>query len=180
MPIFGTLNASVLYPKQSYLSATGLLLLYHLDEDERRTVMDDYFKMIVVRHPLDRLRSTYTNKMKQAGTLNRQVLHKHQNIVEQFLQRNGKLAAVAGWFARPDEHDERIRGCRSTIPATRATYNKTPSCASRRRKETSAPSIVTLARTTEARRRSVLTTPIRVWIRPANIRPREGISEDSG
>ncbi|KAK2144624.1 hypothetical protein LSH36_742g01048 [Paralvinella palmiformis] len=86
---------------QSYLSATGLRLLYNLDEDERRTVLDDYFKMIVVRHPLDRLRSAYTNKTKQAGTLNWPVLHKYQHIVEQFLRRKGKEAGVDGSSFNP-------------------------------------------------------------------------------
>jgi len=66
-PILGRLNVSVLYPMQSYLSAAGFRLLYKMDEDERQAVLDDYFMMIAIRHPLDRLRFAYANKMKQAA-----------------------------------------------------------------------------------------------------------------
>ncbi|KAK2145606.1 hypothetical protein LSH36_669g02031 [Paralvinella palmiformis] len=66
-PILGRLNVSVLYPMQSYLSAAGFRLLYKMDEGERQAVLDDYFMMIAIRHPLDRLQSAYANKMKQAA-----------------------------------------------------------------------------------------------------------------
>jgi hypothetical protein len=90
-PIIGQLNASVLYPMRNYLTATGFRYLYEIPESERHAVLSEYLKMIVVRHPMDRLRSAYTNKLEKPGGLNKQVLHTYLELIDQHLRLKGRL-----------------------------------------------------------------------------------------
>jgi hypothetical protein len=50
-----------------YFNATGIRIMSTLSEHEREIVLRDYFKFIVVRHPLDRLRSAWQHKLSEPG-----------------------------------------------------------------------------------------------------------------
>jgi hypothetical protein len=75
-----------MYPLDAYLNHTGFRLLQTLGEDERRIVLKYYYNLLSIRHPLDRLRAVYGNKMRAPGELNTQLLKRNIPIINNYFR----------------------------------------------------------------------------------------------
>jgi len=51
------------YDMNHFTDVTGYKMFDDLSKEEQEVVMKDYFKVIVFRHPLDRVGSTYMDKL---------------------------------------------------------------------------------------------------------------------
>ena len=92
MPIVGRVTGSVLRPMDSYMDATGFRFLHRIPANERQKVLNEYLKIIVVRHPMDRLRSAYLQKMSKPAIKGRpHVLNAHTQLVDRYLHQNGRF-----------------------------------------------------------------------------------------
>ena len=70
-------NATYQIPKsvgQGYFEDTGLFNFRFLSADEKTYVFNNYAKLVFIRHPLDRLRATYDDKLKLNSKQNPKIL----------------------------------------------------------------------------------------------------------
>ena len=76
-------------PKSDYLQSTGFRAFHTLNAQEQNKVIKDYFKLIVLRHPLDRLRSALNDRLLEDGSGQENYRRNYQPVIKPFLISKG-------------------------------------------------------------------------------------------
>ncbi|KAK2149795.1 hypothetical protein LSH36_436g03001 [Paralvinella palmiformis] len=79
------------YDMNHFTDVTGYRMFDDLSKEEQEVVMKDYFKMIVLRHPLDRLRSTYMDKLMLVDPDGNRTRENYKKGIKQYLIEKGQV-----------------------------------------------------------------------------------------
>ena len=76
-------------------------MFYDLPEEEQQRIIKDYYKFVVVRHPLDRLRSAYSDKIEIDNVVGESIRKYYEQPTREYMIENG--IATNETFSR-DKH----------------------------------------------------------------------------
>ena len=79
------------YDMDFYTDVTGYRMYDDLSPTEQRKVMNEYFKMVVLRHPFDRLRSTYMDKLMLVDPDGNRTRNQYKDAIKEYLIEKGQV-----------------------------------------------------------------------------------------